>query len=182
MKNEEKGADNALATPLEIGAHKGAFFGVYLSVMFLTFVNSDGDPFWSAFALTLVVGTPFVLFKILRHVFRAENGEPNFARLWSVGLMTFAFASLIVALVTYAWLEFVFPDFLYVKAQEAINAYNMVPELRDSQLVEVLKAAVKNGDLPTNIQFVFDMILNTVMGGAILSLPIAWLAGLGRKR
>ncbi len=181
MKKEEKGEAGALATPVEIGAHRGAFFGLYLSIMFLTFVNSEGDPFWSAFTLTMVAGVPFVLFKILRSVFRAENGETPFLRLWSVGLMTFTFASLIVALVTYVWLEFWHPDFLYEKAQEAINAYRMVPELRDSELVNVLKTAIERGELPTNIQFVLDMIVNTIMVGSILSLPIAWLAGLGRN-
>ena len=57
----------------DIGARKGAYFGIYLVVLYLAVVNSGGSYFVAAFAMTMMVGIPIVLYRMLRGIYLVED-------------------------------------------------------------------------------------------------------------
>lgn len=181
MSNKEMNIDE-LPAVTEIGARKGAYFGIYLVVLYLAVVNSGGSYFVAAFALTMMVGMPIVLYRMLRGIYLIEDCRSSYARLVTVGMSIFFFASIILGLAIYVWMQYVHPGYLYDMAQEAIKAYSQVPDLRDTPMVQALKAAVANGDLPTPIQFAMEMMWLTMMGGGMLSAVIAAVSRIGGRR
>ena len=166
----------------DIGARKGAYFGIYLVVLYLAVVNSGGSYFVAAFAMTMMVGIPIVLSRMLRGIYLVEDCRSSYARLLTSGMSIFFFASIILGLAIYVWMQYVHPGYLYEMAQEALKAYNQVPDLRNTPMVQALKAAVANGDLPTPIQFAMEMMWLTMMGGALLSVAIAAVSRIGGNR
>lgn len=177
--NEKDNNKEELLSTSEIGARKGAYFGIYLVVLYLAVVNSGGSSFVAAFALTMMVGVPIVLYRMLRGIYLYEDCQSSYMRIFSSGVSIFFFASIILGLAIYVWMQYVHPGYLYEMAQEAIKAYDQVPDLRSTPMVQALKAAVKNGDLPTSIQFAIQMMWATLMSGALLTAVMAAVARMG---
>ena len=168
---------------LEIAARRGVSLGVCLSMVFLMIVNSASSPLLALVALFFIIFViPFLMLLKLRMVYTGTGQILSFTQMWSSGVMIFAFGSLICALVSCIWLQYIDPGFIYNQAREAVAAYEQVPELRNSELVTVLKAAIKDGNLPTAIEFTFNMMWVTIMSGALLSLPLAALARIKVKK
>lgn len=160
----------------------GLWFGLYLSVLFLMFVGGDSSMILSLLALVMLFCAPVMVLRMLRALYLGDQERYDFFRLWSMSVLIFAFASLICAFVTFVWIQFVQPGFLYDKVQEAVNVYRTVPELQTSEMVSVMQRAIDNGELPTPIQFVVQMGWSTVMIGSLISMPMAYIARLGGKR
>ncbi|MGN0214441.1 MAG: DUF4199 domain-containing protein [Muribaculaceae bacterium] len=180
MDKDEANTPQA-ATPVQLAANYGLWFGIYLSGLFLMFVGADNSAFMSMIALVMFFLSPAVVLRMLRGAYRS-NAASDFFRLWSIGVMIFFFASLICALVTVVWIQYVHPDFIYDKAQEAIDVYRTLPELANSDIVNALQAAINKGELPTPIEFAMQMGWTTVMIGSVVSVPLALLARLRFRR
>lgn len=160
----------------------GMWFGLYLSVLFLMFVGGDSVAMLSLLAMLMLLCAPLMVLRMLRALYLSDSARYDLYRLWSMSVMIFAFASLICAFVTFVWMQFVHPGFIYEKAQEAVNVYRTIPELQTSDMISVLQKAIDNGELPTPIQFVVQMGWTTVMLGALVSMPLAFIARLGGTR
>ena len=101
------------------------------------------------------------------------KGCADISAMWLLGLVSTLCGSLICGIADYAWLEFVSPGFILEQANAAIEAYNSLPEMRDTEVVASLKRAIEMGMLPTPIEFVVNMILFTTFAGSIISLIAA---------
>ena len=132
------------------GAEHGVVIGIYLTVVSMALFYGGTSTLLSLVALLLLLGFPGVLFVIERRYHRSTGGCAD-----------------------NAWLEFVSPGFILEQANAAIEAYNSLPEMRDTEVVASLKRAIEMGMLPTPIEFVVNMILFTTFAGSILSLIAA---------
>ncbi len=148
-------------------ARCGLPMGAFLSVMSVAMVFSDRVPFLSIFVLTLLLGTPFLVYRLLRARYVSDNGITDFSSLWMIGILTFIYGSLICTAVTYALLQWLRPDFFYDMAQMVIDQYKKVPAA--SEMVDVLTKALDNGLLPSTIEFLFQMFWLTSFLGSLLS-------------
>ena len=173
---------NQSANPVQLAASYGLWFGLYLSGLFMMFVGSDSSTLMSLVALAMILLCPVVVLRMLRSAYLRNPAATDFVRLWSIGVMIFFFGSLICALVTVVWSQFLHPGFLYEKAQEAVDIYRTVPELAGSDVVNALQSAIDKGELPTPIEFATQMGWTTVMLGSVVSLPMAFVARLGVRR
>jgi len=181
MNNENV---NMSGTPnaVQMAASFGLVLGIYLSAMFLVFVGGESSAMLSLLALLMLACVPVMVLRMMRATYLSSPKVNDYLRLWSMGVMIFGFASLICALVTFVWMQFVHPGFIYDKAQEAVNVYRTMPEMQNADMVNVLQKAIDNGDLPTPIQFVMEMIWITLMLGSVVSAPLALLARLGKPK
>ena len=148
------------------GANKGVIVGVYLSVIFLCAVLSDYVPLLSLVAILLMLGVPFFIYKKYQRV-------ADFSSLWMLGIALFLGGSLICSLVTYATLEYALPDYIYNQAEKALELYQQMPQIKDSELTKYIKTAIENGLLPTPIEFAIEMLWLTSFSGSMLSLLLA---------
>ncbi|MDD7576007.1 MAG: hypothetical protein SPK27_07190, partial [Sodaliphilus sp.] len=60
-------------------AEWGAPFGIYLSAMASAFIFSDKHIALSAFALAMVLATPFIIYRWLKKRYNAEEGRTSFS-------------------------------------------------------------------------------------------------------
>ncbi|MGN1245488.1 MAG: DUF4199 domain-containing protein [Muribaculaceae bacterium] len=155
------------------GAEHGVVTGIYLTVVSMALFYGGTSTLLSLVALVLLLGFPGVLYVIERRYHRATGGCADISSMWLLGLVSTLCGSLICGIADYAWLQFVNPGFILEQANAAIDAYNALPEMRDTEVVETLKRAIEMGMLPTPIEFVVNMILFTTFAGSIISLIAA---------
>lgn len=160
------------------GGNKGIWMGVYLSALFLCAVLSDRIPLLSVVAFVLLVGIPFFSYRIIARIYKKNERKMDFTSLWLLGIMLFLCGSLICALVSYIYLQYVQPDFIYEQASKTLELYREIPQLRDSDVASLLEASIEDGLLPDAIQFAMEMLWMTVFSGSVLAfflvLAIRW--------
>ncbi len=157
-------------------ADDGLVMGIYLSALFVIAALSTHFSLLSLLVMTLIIGIPVVNYIRIRRTHITGMGQLTFSTLWMEGILMYIFASLICGVTTYVYLQFIEPGFIYTQAKSALVIYESVPELKDSEIVTVMKQAIDQKLLPSPIQFVFQMMWLTTFLGSILSIFIALIA------
>ncbi len=167
------------------GAEYGWKFGLYLSALFFAIVYSSQLPFLAYIGMFLLLLIPFVVYGFLRRCYILEGGTSSFSTLWMLGILIFIYGSLICGIVTYVWLQYVMPNYIYDSAQAFIKLYESMPEMKNSEGLKVMRMAVDQKMLPSAIEFVFNMIWFTTFFGSVLSIfesLAARMRGIGSKK
>lgn len=160
----------------------GVPFGLYLTCAGVSSVFADWFPPLGFVFMLLLVASPLVVYYFQRRYFIDENGFAEYAALWMLGIMLYIFGTVLASFIMFLVIQFGRPDFAYDQVQHAINAYSKIPELRDSELVRVMKNAVERQALPTPIETVFNAFWFVTFWGCITSAITAILARRSIKR
>lgn len=167
-------------SPFKQAANDGLVLGAYLSATFVAMVGSNANFLLSALSLVMILAMPVLMYYLMRRYYLKHNCEPNFLMVWNVGMYGLGFASVLCALVTYVWLQYVQPTFIYDQAQAALALYESLPEASD--VASVLRLTIENGLLPTPIQFAVQMIMITLFVGMIISLVLTPIARMKKRK
>ena len=173
---------NTNKSVFQLGAENGISFGLYLSAIFLLLVYGNASLILNLVGLILIFAIPLRIFRYMRKFHVSQNGNTNYSQVWTLGMLTFLCGSLICALVTYIWLDFIKPDFIYEQAMSVLAVYEQKPELRDNEFVKILRQAIEDKLLPTPIEFVFQMLSFSFSAGVILSFLLSPFARIGGRR
>lgn len=155
------------------GARDGLLFGALLTATSLLMIYSSLSSILSLLTLVMLIVLPVVLFMLLRRCCVMANARVTIGMLWTLGVEISVCGSLICGAVTYVWLHYIEPDFIYNSAMSAIEAYNAMPQFSQSEMVEQLRTAVNEGLLPSAIQLVVNMMMFTTLLGSVSSLVMA---------
>lgn len=169
-------------TVFQCGAENGISFGFFLSAIFFALVYGASSTLLSFFGIVLIFCIPVVLFRYMRRYYASHLSTSPFSTLWTLGSLTFLCGALICAVVSYIWLEYVLPGFIYEQAQNTLAAYESIPELKNHEFTRALRMAVEDKILPSPIEFVLQMLWFTFTSGVILSLIVAPFAKIGKPR
>lgn len=148
-------------------ARCGLPMGAYLSVMSIAMIFTDKVPILSFVVLGMLLCTPFLVYRLLRNRYVADECTTDFSSLWMIGILTFIYGSLICTAVSYAVLHWLRPDFFYDMAQMVIDQYKDIPAASD--MVDILTKAIDKGLLPSTLEFLFQMFWLTSFLGSVLS-------------
>ena len=159
------------------GAEYGVGFGIYLSLMALAIMHGFDTPFLLLIAVAMIAATPAIIYPMLRRYRTIMHGFAPFASLWLLGIMIFLFGSLICGTVTYIWLQYVVPTFIYDQVMTAIELYKTLPGDQAAEVVKIMEAVVEQHALPSPIEVVVQMIMLTTFLGSLLSMLLALLIG-----
>lgn len=157
------------------GAYKGIYTGIYLCLIFLSGVLSAYFPLLSGVSLALIVGIPFFVYKIMAYVHRKYFCLADFSALWMLGISLFLSGSLICAVISYVYLQYLDPDYIATQVQAVQKAYSKSNTLKDSTISEYLDIMVKNRFYPSAIDVSIEMLWITTFFGSILSMVLALL-------
>ncbi len=157
------------------GAENGVMVGLYLTAVSMLMFYGTASGLLSLLSVLMLLGFPALLYVIERRYQRACGGCADVPTLWLLGLVSTLCGSLVCGLIDYAWLQWVSPGFILDQANAAIEAYEKLPDMRDTELVKSLHRAIELGMLPTPIEFVVNMILFTTFAGSLLSLVAAFV-------
>ena len=134
MNNEEKNTPDTNVM-VQSAANYGLWFGLYLMCLFLVFANGGGGAMLSLLGMIMILCAPLMVLRMLRASYQRDRQSLNYFRLWNMSVMIFAFASLICALGTFVWMQFVHPGFIYDKAQEALELYRSMLMIKLKKMV-----------------------------------------------
>jgi len=126
--------------------------------------------------LGLLVATPMLVYRFQRRKFIEDDGFTEYAALWMMGIMLFILGGVVASFIVYMVLQFGRPNFMYEQAQTVINAYKDIPEMRDSEMLQVIRRMVDENLLPRPIEVVFNAFWFIAFGGSILSAITALVA------
>ena len=151
-------------------------FGLYLACAGVASVFMDWFQPLAFVFMVLVLGTPLVAYYFQRRYFIEEDGFTEYAALWMLGIILFMLGTVLASFIMFLVIQFVRPEFVYDQAKEVIRSYSEVPELRDGELVRVLRRAVDERMLPSPIETVFNAFWFVTFGGCVTSAITALLA------
>lgn len=166
-------------------AEWGAPFGIYLSAMASAFIFSDKHIALSAFALAMVLATPFIIYRWLKKRYNAEEGRTSFSNLWMTGILIFMCGSLIACGVSWAVMEYLRPNFFYEQAQHIITKYEATPERFADGMQEVvttLRMVIEKQGAPRSIDLALTGFWFCSFAGSLLSAFISALIKIFGKR
>jgi hypothetical protein len=142
--------------------------GLFWAFKYIFFILGVSYPFFSLIYWGLTFLVPFFLALFLIHFHLVLPKRISFARDWTLGVLIFFFAALIVSLEHYAFFRyFAPPDYI---ADSIKSAMDMV---ESSTLSEEVKKAVASKLTPTPILMTLQGIFNNLMYGALVSFPVA---------
>lgn len=155
------------------GAEDGLIFGALLTATSLLMIYSGRSSVLSLLALVMLIVLPVVLFMRLRRCHSMVDAGATISALWTLGVVISVCGSLICGAVTYVWLRYIEPNFIYDSAMSAIEIYSTMPQISQSEMVEQLRTAVNEGLLPSEIKLVVNMMMFTTLLGSVSSLVMA---------
>lgn len=155
------------------GAEYGVGFGIYLSLMALAIMYGFDYPLLLLAAIVMIAATPAIIYPMLRRYKTIMHGFAPFASLWLLGIMIFLFGSLICSAVTYLWMQYVMPTFIYDQVMAAIELYKTLPGNEAAEVVKVMESVVQHHALPSPIEVVVQMIMLTTFLGSLVSMALA---------
>lgn len=151
-------------------------FGGLMSVISLCMIFADRFAPLGTAAIVLLLALPFVVQREQRKVFVASDGMSEYAELWMHGILLFLLGGLVTGLVTYLVLQTARPGFAYEQVDAMLEVYEQMPELKNSEIVDVMRRARDNGLLPTPIEMVVNVFWFVSFGGSLLSALTALIA------
>lgn len=157
-------------------AEWGVPFGLYLACGGICFIYADYFAPLGALFLVLSLLAPLVAYYYQRRKFIEDDGFTEFAGLWMLGILLFILGTVLASLVIYVVLQYCRPNFIYEQAKAAIKAYSEIPQMRDSDVLMVLKRMVNEKLLPSPIEMVFNVFWFVTCAGSLTSIITALIA------
>ena len=154
----------------------GLPFGLYLSCAAITSIFADYFLPLNILFYIMVLALPFIVYYFQRRKFIEDDGFTEYAALWMMGILLFILGMVIASFVAFFVLKYARPDFLYVQAEGAIKAYSQIPEMKDSEMLKVLKQMVDERLMPSIIDMVFSMFWFVSFSGSVISAITALVA------
>ena len=154
----------------------GLPFGLYLSCAAVASIYADWFAPLQLVFLILLLGTPVVAYAFQRRKFIEDDGFTEYSALWMLGIMLFILGTIISSLVVYLVLQYLRPNYIYEQTQMAIDTYKQLPQMRDSEMLEILQKMVDRRLLPTPIETVFNAFWFITFGGCLVSAVTALVA------
>ena len=162
--------DNNNKSVYAVGARQGLWAGVWFSAIFLLQTMFNTSLFALLCANLMALAVPIILYSLLRNRYRAGGCEASFSEVWMHGIMIFICGSVIMALVSYVFLRFVDPDFLYRETGKLVEMYRSLDNATTSQIADTLEEMRAQKLLPSAIQSAFSFLWIGGFTGSILSL------------
>lgn len=157
-------------------AEWGIPFGLYLACAAMTYIFGDYFPPLSFLFIIMVLAIPFIVHFFQRRKFIEDDGFTEYAGLWMLGIMLFLLGTLVASLIVYLVLQYIRPTFMYDQAQYLLNAYKDIPEMKDSEMLRIIKRMMDEKLMPSPIEIVLDMYWFITFSGSLLSAITAWPA------
>ncbi len=161
------------------GAYKGVIMGIYLTLLALLTMWSEHSALLSAASLAMLCYIPFFAYRIMCKTHKKYFCTSDFASLWMLGIAIFIGGSMICALCTYAYLQYIDTDFIYRQATNAVELYKELDPENTSGLTDIIQGIIDNNLLPSPIEVAVEMLWMTTFFGSLLSML---LSAIIRKR
>ena len=153
-----------------LGARQGAWAGAYFSVIFLLQVLGSGSLLAGLLSNLMSLAVPVILFVMLRNHYRESGYSASVGEIWMHGIMIFLCGSVILTLVSYVFLRYIDPGFIYRETGRIIAAYRTLGTQTTDQIADMLAQARDNHMLPNAPTAALSLFWLGGFSGSVLSL------------
>lgn len=175
--------DNRTPTVFRRGADKGWRLGLYMFAIFCAAAYSVQIPLLGVVSFVLMVLVPFVVYRWLSRDYVRYPSQRFFSAVWMQGICCFFFGALIYAVLSYAFLRFVEPDWIVRNVHLAADFYRSINDPEAQQMATALQGMIDKHLLPSAINIAISMIWTITFTGSMLSLLLTVLVRqLNKKR
>lgn len=154
------------------GAEDGAWFGLFLSLLFFFSANALSIPLLGHIATLMALCVPVLTFFFLRKGYIQNGFYSTFSEIWTHGIIIFTCGSLIMALTIVIYTNWINPYFIIEQCNIAINAYRSMGDT-GTEIAKTLEEVIKQKMLPSPISIATNIISFSVFSGSILSMILA---------
>ncbi len=154
--------------------------GALLSLLWIgaliCYIQGLTNPLMGMAAMVIIVVSPFYAANRLRH-FRdyAREGIISFRRGYAYTVLTFFYASLLLAAALYIYFAFLDNGYLLGKFTEMLNSEENRQVLKMYGMTDQINEGLKNLASMRPIDYALNMLTINIMTGFFLGLPIAAL-------
>lgn len=146
----------------------GLIMGLFWAFKYIFYMLSISYPFFSIIYWGLTFSVPLLLALLILHFRVVSPGGVSFSRDWTLGVLIFFFAALVVSLEHYIFYRYVAPpNFIADSFSSAIDI------LKDSNLSEEVKSTIESMATPTPIQMTIQGLFNNLFYGILIAIPVA---------
>ncbi|MGN0232165.1 MAG: DUF4199 domain-containing protein [Muribaculaceae bacterium] len=163
-------------------ANDGLFLGLYLSAIFMASIFSTEVLVLGHIGLLMLLALPFVGIWAIVRFSRSCQGMAQLSVLWMYGILLFLYASLICAIVSYLYMQYIDPDLITNQINGTIEAVEKAPAALNNDFIAQLKQLRDSHMLPSPIQIAMTMLWGTSFFGSVLSLLTAIALSIFKKR
>ena len=157
------------------GAERGVSLGLYLTAASLSMVFGDKFPFLSLVSLLLILAIPVVVYRSQERVYREKEGIVAHVELWMHGVMINICGAALCALLTWAVMHYLRPDYMTEMIRNAMSMMEADASLRKTDMYDMMKKAVDNNMVPRDIDYCMQMFWLTGFLGSVGSAISAWI-------
>lgn len=154
-------------------AEQGVPVGLLLTAQSLAVIYCDLQPWLAVAAIFMVAAMPVFTWRMLRSHYVSGQGFPNFSSLWMVGILAYMGGALIASLVSWAVLQYMRPDYMWMQAQNIISLYSADTSSQAQEIVAVVRGLISNNALPRPIELVMTGFWLASFAGSMLSAVVA---------
>ena len=160
----------------QLASEWGVPFGLYLALAAVASLFADVFPPLGIVFWVMVLGTPFLAYHFQRRKFIEDDGFTEYAALWMLGILLFILGAVLSSFAAYLVLRFIRPEFMYEQGRRVIEAYSQIPEMRDSEMLHVIRRMVNERLMPSPIETVINTFWLVSFLGSITSAITALAA------
>lgn len=155
-----------------LGAYDGVWIGLAMGLCMVCMIESARFPFLSLVALVLLIGVPIAVWKFLRRAWVKCEVPPTFSAVWLHGICIFLFGGLIMALMTYAALKYLSPN--WIENQTRLAAMQLAADPSTAPQAKILLNIADSGQLPSPIYTSVSAIWLIAFTGSLWSMLFAF--------
>ena len=160
----------------------GIPFGLYLACGGVLAIFVDCFTPLSVILMLMMLATPAVVYYFQRRKFIEDDGFTEYAGLWMLGIMLFILGAVLACFIVYLVAQYCRPDYMYQQAERIIEIYKQVPEMRDSEMLNIIQSMVDKRMMPSPIEAVFNSFWFITFLGSVTSALTALIAQRPLKR
>ena len=156
-------------TTIEASAKAGVLMGLFWVFKYLFVIFGGESSSMASLYIAFTMMVPYVAYRMTTH-YRTSFGDTPFGFLsaWSFVIYLFLFAGLIVSLVHFYYYKFVIGTLGIAQAFQ-----EMLAIVREVSTDPTLLNEMKEFGTPTPILMTTQQLINNIMAGIIIGLPIA---------
>lgn len=167
-------SDNKTGRPLrnlvQRAAGTGLVMGVYLTVMAVLTGIMQSVPVASIVVWAMTLGTPVVLYFLLRRSYAEADFRAPFSEMWTEGIAVFFLGAAIQGVVIYLGLRYLVPDYIADSMNTTLEVLSGQNTEAAAQLAANLQRLKEMNVLPSAADVTAQIMSMNIILGAFLSL------------
>lgn len=154
-------------------AEDGMTMGGYFILLFAAIVADPSSAMLSALALALILGTPFIAYRLLKRNFIASGKALTFSAVWFEGIIMFICGSIFLALGSYIFLRIISPSFLSSQITLLADTYSARGNPSLQEIGATFRKMIDLHFVPRPIEISVSLAWLGAFSGSMLSLVLA---------